>query len=303
MLINEMKKIKLIAVFHCSAAVGSAWGCAEGIVVTLRKMGFNVLDCGRPEYGRFTIDDLIKCDLIILSAPEWYFDKINFIFGNKWFDLKVKKIAWFAESAHRDDRDFSFLDVVRSVDSCFFPAIQDAEEFGGHWMPFGVDEDVFRPLNLEKKFNVSFIGSMYPKRIEFVSKIKFPVTHILSLSDPDPLQSFNLLAQAYNSTKIFLNLPALSRLLVTKVTEVMACGTMLITPKIDHLSAIANMNQFRDGIDLVYYDHNNLVELQEKLEYYKANPKEVDRISTQGCEIVTKNFTLKNQLSKIFEMI
>ena len=170
-------------------------------------------------------------------------------------------------------------------------------------MPFGADEDIFKPLNFDKKFNVSFIGSMYPKRIEFVSKINFPVTHIHSLSDPDLLKSFNLLAQAYNSTKIFLNFPALSRLLVTKVTEVMACGTMLITPKIDHVSAIANMNQFRDGVDLVYYDATNLTELQEKLEYYVANPGEVDRISRAGYEMVTKNFTLKNQLSKMLEMI
>ena len=298
-----MNKFKKVAVFHCSAHVGSAWACAEGIVTTLQKMGLHVLDCARPINNRYSIADLMKTDLIILSAPEWYYEQILECYGLSWFDLKAKKIAWFAESAQRDDRNFPFSEVLKLVDEAFYPAIQDASEFGGHWMPFGVDIDIFKPLNIEKIFDVSFIGSMYPKRLDFVKNINFPVTHIQSLSDPNIVKSFELLTQAYNSTKIFLNLPALSRLLVTKVTEVMACGTLLFTPKLDHPSSLANLNSFQDGVELIYYDPTNTNELRKLLQYYVGNPLEANSIAQNGYQKVVSNFTLESQLSKILTLI
>jgi SAM-dependent methyltransferase len=296
---RNINNIKNIAVFHCTSEVGSAWGCAEGISQTLSRMGYTVLDCARPENQKITYEDLSMVDLIILSAPEWYYQNLIQLFGSRWAKLKARKVAWFAESAHRDDREFPMAEVLKLVDVGYFPAIQDAEEFNGKFLPFGADIQIFRPMSIKKEFDAAFLGSMYPKRIDYVKGINYPITHIHSLSDADPIKSFQMLAQAYNSTKIFVNLPALSRLIVTKVTEVMACKTMVITPFLDHISALQNMSQFENGRHLVYYDPTKPEILGDVIKYYLHNPAEIDRIANNGYEYVIENFSLEKMLETI----
>ena len=296
-----MKKINRIAVFHCTARVGSAWACAEGICLTLERMGYEVLDCGRPEQMRVSVEQLSGVDLIILSAPEWYTAELKTIYGNAWNKLSAIKVAWFAESAHRDDRDFSFADVRDLVNYCYYPAIQDAHEFGGIWLPFGVDTNIFYPKPVTRNIDVGFLGAMYPKRTEYVKRINYPITYINSVSDPNYLRSFELLADAYSSVQIFVNLPALSRLLVTKVTEIMACGTMLITPKPDHDSALRNLDQFEDGKHLIYYDPNKPEEIARILTELKKKPLEVSRIANNGLEKVIWADSLDKRLQRIIQ--
>jgi hypothetical protein len=296
---DNMGNVKKIAVFHCTAKVGSAWACAEGITLTLARMGYEVFDFGLPELGRHGIEQLQQADLIILSAPEWYADKLMARFGPAWHELKAPKVAWFAESAHRDDRDFPMGKVLALVDHGFFPAEQDAVEFGGEWLPFGADTQIFKPQPVVRQFDASFLGSMYPKRVEYVGRMGFPLTYIRAVDDPDMVRSFTALAQAYSSTRIFVNLPALSRLLVTKVTEVMACGTMLITPKPDHPSAQKNMSQFQDGVHLVYYDADRPEQLRDLVAHYLQAPDELDRIARAGLEEVASRHTLQHRVASM----
>jgi FkbM family methyltransferase len=293
--------ITTIAVFHCTASVDSAWGCAEGIVKTLMNMGYNVLDCGRPEHKKVTLSQLETADLILLSGPEWYYDKIPATFGSSWFKIKAQKIAWFTESAHRDDREFQFQNVIKYVDSSYFPAIQDATEFKGKWLPFGADTEIFKPYKPDKIHDAVFIGQMYQKRSDFIKRINCQIKRLETVTDPDLVKSFTKLAEAYNSTKIFVNLPTLSRLLVTKVTEVMACRTMLITPHIDHFSGTRNEDIFQDRKHLVYYDSSNPNNLSKKIEYYLKNPEEREFIAENGYQEVKKNYSLENQLSRIID--
>ena len=294
-----MKRIQRIAVFHCTARVGSAWACAEGICLTLEKMGYQVIDCGRPEHMRVTLEQLAEMDMIILSAAEWYTDELKQRFGAAWASLKAVKIAWFAESAHRDDRDFTFAETRAMADFCYYPAAQDADEFSGIWLPFGADTEVFKPKPVDRDIDVGFLGAMYPKRVEYVKRINYPITYINSVSDPDYLKSFGLLADAYSSVRIFVNFPALSRLLVTKVTEVMACKAMLITPRPDHASAQRNLEQFEDGKHLVYYDPEHPESLKTLISHYQNHPEEVERIAEAGYQKIRMEDSLKARLQKV----
>lgn len=294
-----MRHVKTIAVFHCSATVGSAWACAEGICLTLERMGYEVFDCGRPQYGRITLEQLQSVDLIILSAAEWYTDELQQCFGVQWKELKAVKIAWFAESAHRDDRDFNFAGTRAFADLCYYPAYQDAVEFSGLWLPFGVDTEIFNPKPVPRSINAGFLGAMYPKRIEYVKRIQYPITHLHSVSDLDVVKSFNLLAEAYSSVRIFVNFPALSRLLVTKVTEVLACRTLLITPRLDHPSAEHNLTQFVDRKHLVYYDPENPEALALLIDYYLQNIEKAEQIAEAGYQKVIQEDSLALRLKKI----
>ena len=236
-----------------------------------------------------------------MGAPEWYDHILYSRYGRSWLELSVTKVAWYAESAYRDDRSFDFARCQLLANLHYFPAVQDAKEFGGQWLPFGADRSLFHPMAGERVYEAAFLGSLYQKRLNYIRDIGFPLAILPPVHADSPVHSFHLLAKAYNSMKIFVNMPAYSRLLVTKVTEVMACQTMLITPAIDHPSGLQNMKQFEDGKHLVYYDQNRPQELSEILEYFRTHPDEREAIAAAGCEEVVKRHTLEHRVSRMLE--
>ena len=291
--------MRKVAVFHNMAQVGSAWCCAEGIVETLRRQNYDVLNCGNPLHTPVPLKMLEEADLIILGAPEWYAEALTSCYGAAWAQLKAPKVAWYAESAFRDDRFFDFAGCRHIADLHYFPAFQDAETFGGEWLPFGADTTVFFPRPVQKTVDTAFLGTLYLKRTEYLRSIDFPITILPPVHQPDPRQSFSLLAEAYASMRIFVNMPAYSRLLVTKVTEVMACRTMLVTPRIDHPSGCRNMLQFTDGKHLVFYDQDKPLELRALLEYFLHHPEERDEIAATGCDEVQRSHTLLHRVMRM----
>lgn len=295
--------IRSIAVFHPQAGVMSAWSCAEGIVNTLAAMGYHVADCGNPDHSFTPIDTLQNVDLIILSGLEWYANSIKRHYGHAWTRLRARKAAWYQESFHGDNRDFDFARTRDLADKHYFPAAQDADEFGGLWLPFGVDTTVFAPKQVEKLYDAAFLGGMYPKRAEYIKRIEYPLSYLSAVSDADQRRSFELLSDAYNSTSIFVNLPSLSRLLVTKVTEVMACRTMLVTPIIDHPSAFRNMTQFEDRKHLVYYSPDRPQDISGIIEHYKSHPDEREKIAEEGWRETSLRHNLQVRLHKIIHDI
>jgi hypothetical protein len=292
-------KISKIAVFHNTAQVGSAWCCAEGLVTSLTKQGYEVYNFGHPQITSVPLDVLKTMDLIIMGAPEWYYHILAARYGPSWFELNAVKIAWYAESAHRDDRSFDFGQVRALADLNYFPAHQDAKEFRGEWLPFAADTSLFFPMGVERTYDTAFLGTIYQKRHDYIKNIGFPIAIMPQVHADHPVQSFHLLAKAYSSTNIFVNMPAYSRLLVTKVTEVMACRTMLVTPAIDHPSGLPNMRQFEDGKHLIYYDQNKPRELSATLEYYRHHTEERDGIATAGWEEVVSRHSLEHRVNKM----
>ena len=152
-------RIRRVAVFHNITNVNSAWCCAEGLAATLTAQGYEVFDCKNPRLtpSRFRI---AKNDgrSSVMGAPEWFYDAILRFYGDEWTKLRATTIAWYAESADREDQNFNFSQYKTLADLNYFPAIQDAEEFNGNWLPFGVHTGVFKPLGLEKRYDVAFIG-------------------------------------------------------------------------------------------------------------------------------------------------
>ena len=131
---------------------------------------------------------------------------------------------------------------------------------------------------------------MYRKRAEYIGNVGYPFVHIQSVSSSNVRTSFDLLVDAYCSTKIFVNLPGLSRLLVRKITEVMACGTFPLTSSSRSSSAYRNMEPSEHRKHIVYYDPDDPGEIGRQVTYYLANPAERDAIAAAGrAEVIKKS--------------
>ena len=258
-----------IAVFF-PASLFSAWCCSYGLVNTLKRMGHEVIgvpiDPQKQQYAP-QVPEEGDFEAAIMSGPE-HLTRLQKV---KW---TVPTVAWMHETVERED--YGKLDVEmlkRSADIVFCPGIQD-EKHGFRYLPFGVDTEIFHPdPNQPRTRDAGFIGLVYPKRQEFLAKLRpllngteFSVgnVQVLEVDGVNPRKTAELYAENLRSFKVFVNLPTLSQLAVTKITECLAAGTLLLTPKLKG-DAAANASALKHGEDLFYYDADDPKDLARQI--------------------------------------
>lgn len=227
--------------------------------------------------------------------------------------------------------DYHFFPAIQDAET------YDQEHFAkgrSFWLPFGVDTDVFRPVTCmvckagvtkfsckyclgsgfqpsAKDIDVGFIGMMYPKRNQYITSLSqhwkagrdpeiiCGKVHVVDIDGFPWTDQVNRLAMNYRRLKVFFNLPAYSELLVSKVVEVMACGTFILTPMLD---GVAEANcVFQHAKELAYYHPNNLPFVVQTLREFAERDEIRERIATAGMNLVHEKFSLKVQIKEIFE--
>lgn len=202
------------------------------------------------------------------------------------------------------------------------------------WMPIGVDTNVFRPTvcatcafspraqcpnclgagftKNEKTIQVGFIGLRYPKRVAYLRSLEehwkpgrdpaFHVGHV-QITDIDGTpyeETARRLAANYRRIAVFLNLPSYSELLVSKVFEVMACGTLLITPTLAGPSE-RNCEMFKHAQELVYYKPANVPFLVQTAREFYEREELREKIALAGMIAVREKHSLKQRIHEMLE--
>lgn len=283
-----------LACFH-PASIFCAWSVATGLVDTLNRMGhqttgFSIdvtkkqIDCR--QYP--TVEQLRGFDGILISGPEHLRSHLLQLYPH-WHKISVPKVAWMHETVEREDYGRMPLEEIRKfANFTFCSAVQD-EQYGFKWLPFGVDTEVFKPdWNQPKEYDAAFIGLIYPKRAAFLETLKpflkgitlkLGNVQVLDLSGVRIRESAALYADNLRKIKVFVNLPSLSELVVTKVYEALACGTFLITP------AIPSQKNY-DNILAHYYDPAKPADLAERIRFCLNNEDERIQATRMCCQQV-----------------
>lgn len=239
-----------LAVFF-PALLFSAWACSYGLVDCLRRMGHEVkgfpID---PETGYRDRSRPIDPEAVIVSGPEHIAKTVPRF-------RHIPTVAWLHETVEREDYGKLDVDAIkRSADIVFCPGIQD-EKYGFRYLPFGVDTDIFTPCEgagtagprvLPKLIDAGFIGLLYPKRQAFLAELRKQGVNltagnvqVLEIGGVNPRKTAELYAENIRKMKVFVNLPTLSQLAVTKIYEVLACGVPILTPKISEMKNFGNL--------------------------------------------------------------
>ena len=272
-----------IAVFYPSNA---AWSITNGIVPTLKKMGHTVTDCG-------TNTPALDHELIIVSGPEYLWRTLREAYPD-WDAQKCAKVGWLHETVQREDYATNPIAVngVLPVDilkkltpKLFTGAIQD-QNYGMEFLPCGVDADVFYPRKKNKDYDSIYTGALYPKRLQYLDKYR--IRERAGYRQYDTVEEY---AEALAKATVVLNLPTLSSMSTARVFEVLASGTALISPALEHQDGL-----FLDGYHLLYY---------------KADPKAMYRISKykhealahNGLHEVLEKHTMVHRLTKILSSV
>ena len=137
----------------------------------------------------------------------------------------------------------------------------------------GFDSNIEKPHNIEKQYDVSFIGNIYGDRADLLGKIKRPVEIISNAYGKKH-------AVEVSKSKINLNF-CTSEGASDRVYKILAAAGFLLTDD------WTNRNRcFIDGEHCVIFD--NIKDLNEKISYYLNNPKEAAKIASNGHKAVQK---------------
>jgi glycosyltransferase involved in cell wall biosynthesis len=311
---------------------------------TLRAMGHEVLDgmiptnaqgqvlqnVGREDFKRTvalmpTLESLQSCDAILVAGPEYIAIWLNSLYGkDQWCSLKPCRVAFFLESTRRKDIQLGYEPLMGWFDLHYFPDRSDANRLGGHHIKGSVDLVMFRPCEkgtppahicdqtcysqrmAAKKYEAAFVGTLYPKRIEFLNKL-LPLLSdvdfyangvtVRDLGGECQREWAELLVKNIRQIKIHVALPSNNmNMMVSRPFETLACGTFLVTYD-------TKDNPFRDRVHCRTYDPENPQELADLIRYYMAHEDEREAIARAGCEEVRTHYSLSQRLREVLDVV
>jgi hypothetical protein len=327
-----------IAYFH-TGTILSSWSLFS-MGETLRSMGHEVMEgtiptnshgavvnqVGRQDYERIrakmpTLEGLESCDVILVAGPEYVAVWLNTLYGkDNWCKLRARRVALYLESTQREDAQFRYDIFADWYNQHYFPDLDDVARFGGKYSKSSVDLDMFKPCVLEgqpghlcgpqcderrmaeKKYPAAFVGSLYPKRMQFLNEllplmpeVEFHANGIAvrDLSGECHREWAELLAKNIRQIKVHVALPSNNaKMMVARPLETMACGTFLLTYRTED-------NPFIDGVHCRIYDPAKPRELAEMIRHYVAHDEERETIARAGCEEVRRNYSIRDRLTEI----
>ncbi|MFZ3264086.1 MAG: glycosyltransferase [Terriglobales bacterium] len=329
-----------IAYFH-TGTVLSSWSIFS-MAASLRSIGHEVLEgtiptnghgavlqqVGREDYQRIlakmpTLEDLQSCDVILVAGPEYVAVWLNTLYGKEqWCKLKARRVALYLESTNRRDVQFHYDIFADWYDLHYFPDREDVARLGGQYLKGFIDLEMFKPCALEgqpghgcdeacasrrmmeKKYEAAFVGTLYKKRMEFLSQllpllpdVNFHANGVTvrDLGGECQREWAELLAKNIRQIKVHVALPSNNMtMMVARPFETMACGTFLLTYHTED-------NPFRDGVHCRIYDPAKPQELADLIRYYVAHEDEREAIARAGCQEVRRNYCVRERLAEILD--
>jgi len=313
---------------------------------TLRSLGHEVIDGVIPinEYGQVmytlgphkykkvmagmpTLEQLRSCDVIFASAPEFYEPWLMMLYkAEDWRKLPARKVAFFVESSEREDMVTSirYENFSRWFDYHFFPDIRDAEKYKGMHTSACVDTDMYKPCVLhradgsectaacdarrmaEKKYEAAFLGTLYPKRLLFLSRLlpliqdidfKSGEVRVLDLGGECQLEWAQLWARNLRQIKVHVGFPsANAKMLTSRQYETLACGTFMLSYRVEN-------SPFIDGVHCRMYDSDKPEECAELIRYYLEHEDEREAIAAAGLAEIRRDYSNETRLKQILGMV
>ncbi len=318
-----------IAVFF-SDSPWASWSLSMGLPLVAARMGHEVIAGGFPPTSKITkaqeeairaripsVEELHSCDLILVCGPEHLKEWIKHYYP-EWKTLKTPKAGWYHEDMVRLASEHRILydNVAPLIDFHFMPNAHDAEKYKAEWVPVGVDVTMFNPgwdsRSGEKKLwehgmssalrdiDCAFIGLLYEKRKKFLEHfqpfmagVDFKVGHVM-VQDLDGIniqKSAALLADTYRRTKVLVNFPSLSNVLVAKVLEASACGAYVVSARQDGVNSPAAALYPEDSPNIAADQVRHALDCESVRQAW----------ARKSCEDVHQNHKMELRLEKIFQ--
>lgn len=288
------------------------------------------------------LKNLPVCDFdFVLSYDYGYMindDALNFVQNLIKSNKNIKLIHYFADnplSNYSLSGDLSlkekfeqFIDNhKRNVELIFWDKkyLNDFKNTKSKYFPICVDCEIYKDLDLEKKYDITFLGRplsdirqeilsvviknfpdklkifSYPKHFETsVDQMKKYLSNDELLNYKNSFRGFiseqNSLSKVYNMSKINLNINLQGESSLNYRTfEVLACGGFLLCDKRDDIK-----NLDLEDVIVCYEDKNDLI---DKIKYYLNNPLERKKISARARKLIYERYNIISKANEILNIV
>ena len=212
------------------------------------------------------------------------------------FDIYTKYLAFFVDYPLASHMEHFWKYEANNIPNVF--------------STFGVNTGNFKPINSEKKYDVTFIGTPIEDRAEMIKHLIGNGINVRIFgggwySYPELAQNYGgklsteEMNEIINQSKINLNFSKTiggKTGFKAKVFEVCACKSFLLseyfTGYLNYLKEDEEIVTFRDKEQLL-----------EKVRYYLSNEKERENIAMGAYKKVIKNYSIEQEFKKIFSSI
>ncbi len=236
----------------------------------------------------FHIDPSI-IDAILIADPTW----CN-------FDLKPFKnavrIYWSIDNIYESTLYHdTLLARIEKFDYIFTAHKNTVSYFSKlgpktYWLPLYYDPEVNRKQDRAKDFDVTFVGRMYERRLNYIDNLKKKLFNLRTFFGS---AYYNDMNEIYNRSKIVLNFANRGEL-NSRTFEVLGSGAFLLNEFSEEMLEI-----FQENVDLVTFA--DLDDLIEKIFYYLDRDAEREKIASSGYRKVQALHTLDVRIKELLE--
>lgn len=294
----------------------------RGIVngfLSQKDLNVIVLYCPRDvKFSHNVYDELIlhvinKCNVDIFFAIQG--EHINVSTIRKLNQKRIKTVVWqvddpysllYAKNAREHKiklREYQYIYTTnRESILKHYPVIDTVLKIKKvKFLPFGYDPEFHQNLKSEKTYDISFVGSAFPKRIEYILPLAKEIELFGSSHNAWNNKgriSHKMMIEVVNSSKINLNFSDQPingvRCLKNRVMEILGAGQFLLSEDFPEAKELFEIDK-----ELVVF--NSLSELEEKIDYYLFHDKEREKIARAGYKKVKENYSYRKLLSGVLE--
>jgi hypothetical protein len=200
------------------------------------------------------------------------------------------KIFWSIDSHMVLENHLSII-KKHKIDIVLHAVFSHSKNFSftkSFWFPNAYPNDLIKPMNLEKKYDVGFCGNV-ANRGQYLNYIstKFNLKKDIFVIGEDMVRSINEYKIHFNRN--------ISDDVNYRTFETLGCNTFLLTNETPGLSQL-----FDIGKNIITYENNDLM---DKINYYLKNENERNQISKAGYEHVIQNHTFYNRAEQLISII
>ena len=213
--------------------------------------------------------------------------------------IQIPSCLWAADVYRFDKRKFQKW-IANDFNYIFVSQKKFIDAFGTKktsWLPYSCDPEIHRNFNLEKIYDIVFVGNTEPKlykervRLLELLKTKFNVQIFSNVYEQE-------MAKIFSRAKIVFNKSCDGELNL-RVFETLSCGSLLLTDKLESEPGLEEL--FSDGKHLVLY--RNETELLDRCAYFLEHTDEREQIAAAGQKEVHLKHTYDHRAEKIIETL